>query len=67
MMGTLKTIHQLAEEEEIDILRKLDYIGLRAKDIPLLERLDSVKEKLRKCKTLMSITSEAMLIKTNKL
>ena len=65
MLGTLRTLHQLAREEELDLLRKLDYIGLRAKDVPLLNKLDKLNDRINYIGMLMSLTSEAMIKKVS--
>ena len=65
MLGTLQVMSNLAKEEELNLLRTLDYIGLRAKDVPLLDRLDRIQGKIKDINMLMTLASQAMLEKTS--
>jgi FMN phosphatase YigB (HAD superfamily) len=61
--ATLRTCYQIAAEEEKNLLRKLDYIGCRAKYIPLHDQLDKLQDKIDHILLLTNLVSEAMIKK----
>lgn len=63
MQGTLRALSKLADEEEVVLLRKLDYIGYDPRDDKFRDQLEVVQNKKHDILVLDELVSQAMLTK----
>lgn len=61
--ATLRTLYQIAAEEENSLFRKVDCIGYRAVDIPIHDQIDRLQDKIDHILLLTNLVGEAMVKK----